>query len=325
MQARLTTLTGPTGGACLELTPGTQALVGRLVSGNHLSVPDKYLAPTQFSLECGAASCMVRDVSAPPKKHTYCQVAGCFWAGLRNAPCAAKVCAAHDLSAFGGIHVNGKKVMQAELQHGDSVTAGGTAFLFEMGELAPAAERPAQLALPLALSAAQQVNALAFFSSQQQPVYAVVDAARSPAVLSELISHGELYYSLYDGPEGEELADVAPYLVSLPPQSALLAALLRDHWGDSRLMLLFANADFKAVRRQLRRFLMVEDEASKQMYFRFYDPRVLRTFLPTCTPAECADFFGPISWFVTETDQAGLAQGLSYTSGSLLRTESVQF
>ncbi len=144
-------------------------------------------------------------------------------------------------------------------------------------------------------------------------------------MLSELVRHGELYYSLYDGPDGEALAAVAPYLVALPPQSSLLAALLSGHWGDSRMMLLLANADFKAVRRQLRRFLTVEDEAGKKMYFRFYDPRVLRTFLPTCAPAESADFFGPISWFVTETEQPGLAQGFSYTNGNLLRTESVQF
>ncbi len=325
MQARLTTLTGPTEGASLELAPGTPALVGRLANANHLSVPDKYLAPTQFALECGTLSCRVRDVSAPPQKHPYCAAAGCFMAGLRNTPCAAKVCAAHDLSRHGGLHVNGKKVMHAELRHGDSVTAGGTAFLFEMGELAPAAPRRARPALPLALSAAQQANLLAFVAAQQQPTYAVVDAARSPAVLSELVRHGELYYSLYDGPEGEALADVAPYLVALPPQSPLLGALLREHWGDSRLLLLFANADFKAVRRQLRRFLMIEDEAGKQMYFRFYDPRVLRTFLPTCAPAECAEFFGVISWFVTETEQPGLVRGFSFTSGNLLRTESVQF
>lgn len=325
MQARLTTLTGPAEGTCLELAPGTKALVGRLANANHLSVPDKYLAPTQFSLECGTASCIVRDVSAPPKKHAYCEVAGCFYAALRNSSCPAKVCAENDLSALGGVYVNGKKVVQAELKHGDSLTAGGSAFLFEMGELAVAPERPAKPVRPLALSREQHANALAFFAAQRQPIYAVVDAARSPAVLSELTTHGELYYSLYDGPEGEVLADVAPYLVALPPQSALLSALLRDHWGDSRFTLLFADADFKNVRRQLRRFLMVEDEAGKQMYFRFYDPRVLRTFLPTCTPAECLDFFGPIAWFVLETEQQGIAQGFSYTNGSLLRTESVQF
>jgi hypothetical protein len=41
------------------------------------------------------------------------------------------------------------------------------------------------------------------------------------------------------------------------------------------------------------------------MYFRFYDPRVLRSFLPTCTEPECAEFFGPIGRFVMEAEQPG--------------------
>lgn len=324
-QARLTTLSGPTEGAIVELTPGTRASVGRLAGENQLSVPDRFLAPTQFILEYGADRCVVRDVSAPPKKHAYCQAAGCFLAGLRNTPCAEKVCGIHDLSAAGGLYVNGKKIVQKELGDGDILTAGSSAFRFELGQLAPAELRPYAPARPLALTAEQQARAVAFFASQRQPVFAIVDAARSPTVLSSLFTHGELYYSLYDGAEGERLADVAPYLVALPPQSALLANLLREHWGDSRFTLLFADADFKNVRRQLRRFLLVEDEQNKKMYFRFYDPRVLRAFLPTCTPAECVDFFGPISWFVLETEQQGLAQAFSCKDGSLLRTESVQF
>jgi hypothetical protein len=140
-----------------------------------------------------------------------------------------------------------------------------------------------------------------------------------------LLSHGELYYSLYDGPEGEALAEVAPYLVSLPPQSALLAALLREHWGESSVSFVITPADFKSLRRHLRRFLMVEDEQRKQMYFRFYDPRVLRAFLPTCTADECVDFFGPVSWFVVEADEPGQARAFSRSDGTLLRTEPVRF
>jgi hypothetical protein len=33
---------------------------------------------------------------------------------------------------------------------------------------------------------------------------------------------------------------------------------------------------------------------------RFYDPRVLRLHIPTCTPEESTDLFGPISRFVME-------------------------
>lgn len=36
------------------------------------------------------------------------------------------------------------------------------------------------------------------------------------------------------------------------------------------------------------------------MLFRYYDPRVLRVFLPTCNKEELTNFFGPIQAFVLE-------------------------
>lgn len=324
MRARLTTLAGPTAGSCLELGLGMRGSVGRLKT-NDLAVPDRHLAPTQFTLELSDTGCTLRDVSAPPTKHAYCAAGGCFLAGLRNAPCAPRLCGVGDLSAAGGVYIRGRKVLKAQLQSGDVVTAGGSAFQFEQGQLAPASPTRASSPRELGLSPEQQARAIAFCAAQREQIYALVDAARSPDVLSSLITHAELHYSLYDGPEGEQLAEVAPYLVALSPQSALLAELLAEHWGDSRLLLLFADADFKSVRRQLRRFLMVEDEQHKQMYFRFYDPRVLPVFLSSCSAAECRAFFGPISWFVLESDQAGVAQAFSSREGGLLRAERVQF
>ena len=34
------------------------------------------------------------------------------------------------------------------------------------------------------------------------------------------------------------------------------------------------------------------------MLFRFYDPRVLRDFLPQCSPEEVTNFFGPVTQFL---------------------------
>jgi hypothetical protein len=48
---------------------------------------------------------------------------------------------------------------------------------------------------------------------------------------------------------------------------------------------------------------MVEIEGSrKSVYFRYYDPRILHAFLPTCAPPQVRDFFGPIKAFIVETD-----------------------
>ena len=45
---------------------------------------------------------------------------------------------------------------------------------------------------------------------------------------------------------------------------------------------------------------MVQLAEGTQVYFRFYDPRVLREFLPTTTHAELLHFFGPVQEWLTE-------------------------
>jgi hypothetical protein len=46
--------------------------------------------------------------------------------------------------------------------------------------------------------------------------------------------------------------------------------------------------------------LRVETEDGQRLVFRYFDPRVLRVFLPVCTPAEKNDFFGPVYRFFIE-------------------------
>ncbi|MCF6281484.1 MAG: DUF4123 domain-containing protein [Candidatus Polarisedimenticolaceae bacterium] len=38
--------------------------------------------------------------------------------------------------------------------------------------------------------------------------------------------------------------------------------------------------------------------------FRFYDPRVLRLYLPTCTGNEAKQFFGPIPQIIVEAENS---------------------
>ena len=73
--------------------------------------------------------------------------------------------------------------------------------------------------------------------------------------------------------------DFAPYLAQILPGSKLERAILGEGWGRSWGVLLAAEAPFAEVRRHLRRYLVVETEASQPLSFRFYDPRVLAPFL----------------------------------------------
>lgn len=132
-------------------------------------------------------------------------------------------------------------------------------------------------------------------------LWAVLDAARSPRILQVLHEAVEEHRSLYEGAEGEALDEVAPRLVRFAPGSRLLAQIVREGWG--RRWCIFAEGDVpqKDLRRHLRRFLMVEDdETGERLYFRFYDPGVLREFWPTCSRRQREDLVGPLRAFLVE-------------------------
>ena len=84
--------------------------------------------------------------------------------------------------------------------------------------------------------------------------------------------------------------------------SPLLEALVKEGWGKSWAVYLSSPSDLQEVRRHLRHFLQVKLPSGEQVYFRFYDPRVMRVFLPTCTPEDTTQFFGPIQNYLVEDE-----------------------
>ena len=62
----------------------------------------------------------------------------------------------------------------------------------------------------------------------------------------------------------------------------------------------FLGVDRNTVYDFASRGVIPHQRPGKRLLFRYYDPRVLRVFLPTCTPAELAGFFGPIRGYLLE-------------------------
>jgi hypothetical protein len=198
-------------------------------------------------------------------------------------------------------------VNAAVLTDGSTIVAGETAFAIriEPDEPATVASASAALAPPAAVvpPPTPQDRLLPLLRRDVQPLFAVLDAARDIRILALLVHHKEECQSLYEGAEGAKLAQVAPYLVRLAPDSPLLEAIVKEGWGKSWGVYLTSAADFQEIRRHLRHFLQVKLRDGEQVYFRFYDPRVMRVFLPTCTAEEAGQFFGPIKRYVMEGEE----------------------
>lgn len=159
----------------------------------------------------------------------------------------------------------------------------------------------------------------------QAQMYAVLDTARDPRVYQGLRHYSlDEYCSLYRGEQAEELQDVAPYLVRLDPQTPLTQWLIDLGWGESWGIFLESAASMRELRRHFRRFLMVYDEHGKPLYFRYYDPRVLRVYLPTCNGAELQMLFGPVSRYCVEGEDGALLLEFTRMNGHL-RQRQIRF
>jgi hypothetical protein len=62
---------------------------------------------------------------------------------------------------------------------------------------------------------------------------------------------------------------------------------------------------------------MVYSPEAKPMYFRYYDPRVLRMYLPTCNAQELQTVFGPVTSYVVEDESPDALLRLSASQGTL--------
>ena len=138
-------------------------------------------------------------------------------------------------------------------------------------------------------------------------VYAIIDAARDDAIHPKLMAADVECLSLFRGEKAKELAAVAPYLVKLAQENDFTRWLLEKGWGNSWGIFAESTADLKQLKRHLQSILQVFDEEGDALFFRYYDPRVLRVYLPTCNQEELVIFFGPISTFFYEDEDASLS------------------
>lgn len=137
-------------------------------------------------------------------------------------------------------------------------------------------------------------------------VYGVIDAAQDIDFVADLKARGYQLTSLFVGPDAWQLLGVAPYLFVANPNAEALADW-DQRFAASIGVLIVSSAPVEQVFAHLRSIFIVQDESGGEFFFRFYDPRVLKTYLPTCTNDELSTVFGPIDAFI-----AASSRGVGY-------------
>ena len=141
-------------------------------------------------------------------------------------------------------------------------------------------------------------------------VYMLLDGARDPALVDWLEHSGLHCDCLYAGPLIPRLKAAAPWLARLEADAPASLELLRRGWGQAWGILLVAPAGLSMdqLRRHCKKFLRVRTEDRRVLMFRFYDPRVLSVFLPTCDAEQYRALLGPLRRLVVERDEGATWQ-----------------
>ncbi|MGH7246505.1 MAG: DUF4123 domain-containing protein, partial [Pseudomonadota bacterium] len=290
MRAIVEVLSGSHTGCTLEVYPGRPLRFGRTAKADLALTEDSYLSSVHFALESDGEKCVL-----------------------------------HDLGSSNGTFLNGTRVSPATLQHGDSISAGQTTFLFHLDrDLEPTgAEEPSltkttpfvRVALPAPEPAvrtatmdvhrespefsAAQLRLAGLLRREPDPLFAVVDAARDRGLQAMLESSAGLAHPLWR-PGQTGIEEWAPCLVSLPGTSRLLENLIGAGWARQWGVYLTSAASAGEIAAHLARFLRPRTEDGEAFHLRFHDPRILRALLATSTPLEAAQFFGPVRCYLLE-------------------------
>jgi len=158
------------------------------------------------------------------------------------------------------------------------------------------------------------------FSEEDEDVeaYAVLDGASIPDLLEHLYADPRPeFVCLYRGELEPDIAEVAPYLVRLRRDTPFTDWLLVEGWGKHWGIFAITTANLMTMRKHFRTFLMVKTTEGKSLYFRYYDPRVLPRFLPTCTAEEIATVFGPVQSYLCEDKNPATGVRLRAEAGRL--------
>ena len=150
--------------------------------------------------------------------------------------------------------------------------------------------------------------------------YLLLDGARLEGDLIRAKELNQTGRCLYMGESEKLLGTFAPWLLHLNEELDF-ADWLAENAPNNSWGIIIQAEDQEELYRHLRKFLLVQTEEGKELYFRFYDPRVLRIFLPTCDADQLNEFFGGIVEAFIMEDEDGQMLEFTLEHGELKRNK----
>jgi Domain of unknown function (DUF4123) len=147
--------------------------------------------------------------------------------------------------------------------------------------------------------------------------YVVLDRARVLGKFEEGFNLNNSGLSLFYEKGEKIFSNAGPYLFKYDISTEFAKWLYEAGWGNFWGIFIATPLNFDNLLRHCRRFLKVKTEDKEQLFFRFYDPRVLKIFLPTCERDQIQEFFGEIDNFFVEGINRGEVNRYSHQDGVL--------
>jgi hypothetical protein len=161
------------------------------------------------------------------------------------------------------------------------------------------------------------------FASPERSTYMLLDGAATRAILEHLYSDRARFTCLLTGELEPDMLEVAPYLVELktgdPFTHWITASAFGNHWGIA----FGSDRDLSSLARHFRQLLFVRDAEGDVLFFRYYDPRVFRVYLPTCHGEDLTPWFTPVDYYWVEAEGPDALLRFSY-DGSDLNTQEIR-
>ena len=151
-----------------------------------------------------------------------------------------------------------------------------------------------------------QLETLRQASAGQGPLYALMDGALASELQAVLIEHQPRldYLPLFLGDDKGSLAPVSPYLIRINNfDDNLLWWLLDEGQGKSWGVYLCSQAELTALHHHLFCLLSMRGLEGEKLYFRYYDPRVLRPFWKALNQEEQNRLMGPMQTILVEDEK----------------------